>query len=262
MSEINSLKFIDLYHEKYFLESVDGFLEYSEFNGDFSNLFERYQKNINLLQLKPEHTYLEFGCGRGEVCIYHALLGGKATGIDYSADAINLANKKAESIGVNVEFIASSFADVHLHKNAYDRILASEFIEHISPDEGLKFVKIAYDALRPGGRLLIFTYPNTIQRKIGYPLIRLFKLLQGVSLPKKQADTTDEHYKYYHLNEQNYFNLKKLIVDSDFKIIEAGYDVGFENKKDGFLKIFARIIIKNTLLRHIFFTNLFVIAEK
>lgn len=261
MSEINSSNSVALYHEKYFLEAVDGFEEYSEFNGKFSSLFERYQKNLNLLHLAPHHKYLEFGCGRGELCMYHALRGGEATGIDYSADAINLAIKKAESIGVTVEFIVSSFADVKLEKNCYDRILASEFIEHISAEEGKKFTKIAYDALRPGGRILIFTHPNTIQRKIGYPLIRFFKFSQGVVLPKKQADTLDDHYRLYHLNEQNYFNLKKMMLAFDFKIIDIGYDMSFDNRS-GFIKKLILKIIRSTFLRHIFFTNLYVIAEK
>ena len=261
MDVINSSDSIDLYHEKYFLEAVDGFREYSNFNGEFARLFERYRKNIGLLGLLPEHDYLEFGCGRGEVCIYHALQGGKSTGIDYSVDAINLAIEKAKLLGASVDFVASSFADVKLEKNRYDRILASEFIEHISADEGRKFVKIAYEALRPGGRLLIFTHPNTIQRKIGYPLVRLFKAMQGVHLPKKQSDTLDDHYRLYHLNEQNYFELKKMMLAFDFKNVEIGYDVDF-GKKIGFFKNLVFKIIKNTLFRHVFLTNLYVIAEK
>lgn len=176
-------------------------------------------------------------------------------------DAINLAIKKAELIGVSVDFIASSFADVQLPENNYDRIIASEFIEHISAEEAREFVKIAYDLLRPGGRILIFTNPNTIQRRIGYPLIRIFRLLQGVSLPRQQADTLIDHYRLYHLNEQNYFNLKKLMVDSKFKVIDIGYDMSPEIG-GGFLEKLLLKIVGNTFLRHIFFTNLYVIAEK
>lgn len=261
MAEINSSDSIGLYHEKYFLEAVDGCREYSSFNGEFSQLFDRYQRNINLIKLMPEHKYLEFGCGRGEICIYHALQGGCATGVDYSADAINLAIKKAKLLGASADFFVSSFADFKPVENYYDRILASEFIEHISSVEGYRFLEIAYKSLRPGGRVLIFTHPNTIQRRFGYPLIRIFNLLQGVVLPKKQLDTLDEHYKLYHLNEQNYFKLKKLIHTFDFKKVEIGYDVNVD-EKNGFFKRSIFKIIKNTFFRHLFFTNLYVIAEK
>ncbi|WP_205204069.1 class I SAM-dependent methyltransferase [Azonexus hydrophilus] len=261
MSEINSSGSINLYNEKYFLEAVDGFREYSEFNGEFLSLFDRYQRNVNLMKLMPGHKYLEFGCGRGEICIYHALQGGTATGVDYSADAINLAIEKAKSLGAQVGFVVSSFADFKALENHYDRILASEFIEHISAAEGYKFVEIAYKSLRPGGRVLIFTHPNTIQRRFGYPLVRLFNRLQGVILPKKQSDTLDEHYRLYHLNEQNYFSLKKMINAFGFKYIEVGYDVDF-SKTNGFFKKLAFKIIKNTFLRHLFLTNLYVVAEK
>lgn len=261
MGKVSSSSSIGLYNKKYFLEAVDGFREYADFNGEFSGLFERYQRNVKLLKLMPENNYIEFGCGRGEICIYHALQGGSATGIDYSADAIDLAIKKAESVGAVVDFMASSFSDARLEKNYYDRILASEFIEHISAEEGRKFINIAYDVLRPGGRILIFTHPNTIQRKIGYPLVRFFKLLQGIYLPKKQADTLDDHYLNYHLNEQNYFKLKRLVVACGFKIVEAGYDVAF-SKENGLFKYFILKIIKGSFFKHIFFTNLYVVAEK
>lgn len=261
MAEINSSDSIDLYHEKYFLEAVDGYREYDDFKGDFSQLFDRYQRNINLIGLMPAHKYLEFGCGRGEICIYHALQGGCATGVDYSADAINLAIKKSKSLGASVDFVVSSFSDFKPVENYYDRILASEFIEHISSDEGYRFVEIAYKSLRPGGRILIFTYPNTIQRRLGYPLIRIFKLFHGVVLPRKQPDTLDEHYKLYHLNEQNYFKIKKLMHNFDFKKVDVGYDFHFDEKK-GFFKKTLFKIIKNTPFRHLFFMNLYVIAEK
>ncbi len=261
MNECNSSDTINLYNQNYFLNAVDGFEEYSKFNGEFSNLFERYQKNINLLDLSSNHNYLEFGCGRGEVCIYHALQGGESTGIDYSEDAINMAIDKARSIGVNVNFISSSFSDVNLKENSYDRILASEFIEHISAEEGLKFAKIAYKALRPGGKILIFTYPNTIQRKVGYPILRAIKFLQGITLPKMQPDTVDDHYRLYHLNEQNYFSLKKLLLAAEFKEIEAGYDFSL-SAETGFIKKMALKIIESTFLRHLFFKNLYAIAHK
>ena len=253
---------IQLYNETYFLSQVDGFSEYEEFSGIFDHLFERFQKNIKLMNLQTHHSYLEFGCGRGEICIYHALSGGVAVGVDYSNSAINIARKKAAKLNASVSFHETSFADFTLKENSYDRILASEFIEHISEDEGLAFLEIAHRALKPGGKLLIFTHPNTLQRRFGYPLIKIIKRIQGIKLPNKQEDENSEHYKMYHLNEQNYFTLKKSAEKTGFSNYKVNYDEDILDGKDFFLKKIIKIIILSTYLKHIFLRNLYLLAEK
>lgn len=259
--KITSKDTINLYHKEYFLEKVDGFLEYKEFSGKFEELFERYKQNIYLLDLNKNHKYLEYGCGRGEICIYHSLNGGKAVGIDYSKDAINLAIKKRDSLKLDTEFFVSSFADYETTDNSFDRILASEFIEHISIEEGELFFKMAYRALKPGGKLLIFTHPNTLQRRYGYLVQRIIFNLFGKHLPKKQPDTTSEHYKNYHLNEQNYFSLNIYGKKSGFTKFIIDYDC-HQYKKGQNMKNILRFFIKNTPLKHIFSTNLYLLAEK
>ena len=58
---------IEIYNSEYFLKNVDGCNEFAEFDGKFGSLFPRYQRNIELLHLQPNHNLLEIGCGRGEV---------------------------------------------------------------------------------------------------------------------------------------------------------------------------------------------------
>ena len=251
----------EIYDSNYFLEAVDGYKEFSDFDGGFNSLFDRYQRNIRLLGLNAGHNFLEIGCGRGEVCIFHALQGGKSTGVDYSFDAISLARKKAEFLGVNVEFLESSFDGLRESPKKYDRILASEFIEHISSQEGEDFFKIAFSLLKPGGRLLVFTMPNTLQRRYGYPLQRLWAALRCKRLPKEQEDTLSEHYTKYHMNEQNYFSLKKFAAESGFKKYTVGYD-GWEGSGRFGFRMLIRKFINRTFIRHIFFGNLYLLAEK
>jgi cyclopropane fatty-acyl-phospholipid synthase-like methyltransferase len=252
---------IDLYDSEYFLKSVDGHADFEKFDGSFESLFERYQKNIQLLDLQPAHVYLEIGCGRGEVCIYHSLNGGSAKGVDYSRDAIALAQSKAIELGAMATFCVSSFSELNMPDNTYDRILASEFIEHISLSEGADFLGRVYAMLKPEGKLLVYTMPNTLQRKYGYPLIRLYARLRGVILPEKQEDTISEHYLKYHLNEQNYFKLKKLAVAAGFKKFELCYDWSPTNQSTIFRR-FAWSAINLTPLKHIFLAHLVLLAEK
>jgi len=249
-----------IYNRNYFLESVDGYREFNIFNGSYDSLFDRYKKNISLLDLKPYHRFLEIGCGRGEICIYHSLSGGDATGVDYSKDAITLARMKAVELNANSKFIESSFSCL-TEDILYDRILASEFIEHISEEEGLDFFAKIRNMLNLNGKLLIYSYPNTLQRRYGYPILRFVSFLYGKYLPTKQPDTLSEHYMLYHLNEQNFFSLKKIALRAGFKKIYINYNCA-SSKKNNFTKNIAVGIIKNTPLRHIFLTGLYLIAEK
>jgi len=115
--------------------------------------------------------------------------------------------------------------------------------------------------LKPQGKLLVFTAPNTLQRRYGYPIQRILAALRGRYLPKQQLDTISEHYKLYHLNEQSYFSLRKFAKQAGFDKFEIGYDVD-EIVDRSKLKRMLRKVIQATPLRHIFMGNLYLLAEK
>jgi 2-polyprenyl-3-methyl-5-hydroxy-6-metoxy-1,4-benzoquinol methylase len=251
----------DIYSSDYFLKSVDGFEDFDVFDGRFSSLFFRYQRNVTLLGLAPEHSFLDIGCGRGEICMYHSLSGGKSAGIDFSGDAIQLAIKKAKSLQVQVDFKEDSFEYMSQLPNTFDRILASEFIEHISKDEAKRFFELAYFSLKTGGQLLVFTTPNTLQRKYGYPIVRFFSMLVGKNLPKQQPDTLSDHYKLFHLNEQNVFDLSNSAREAGFTSIEVGYDNPHHELKIWPIRILIKIL-GLIPIKHLFLTNLYLKVKK
>jgi len=249
-----------LYNEEYFLDAVDGHADFANFDGSFERLFDRYRRNVELLGVEPTHTLLEIGCGRGEICIYHAKRGGKAVGVDFSKDAIEIARHKARSLDVSPEFREASFDELSEKDGLFDRVLACEFIEHISAEEGDLFFRKLFSLLRPGGRALIYTFPNTLQRRYGYNLFRLYNLLRGTRLPRQQPDTTSEHYRLYHLNEQNHLTLKRAARRAGFSKARVGYDV--ELASGGFAKRLAFSIVKKTPLRHILFNHMYLVVER
>jgi len=141
---VKSTDVVSIYDDVYFKNSVDGCKEFQEFDGSFDTLFDRYKRNILLLDLNSNHRFLEVGCGRAEICTYHAMKGGEAKGVDFSGDAILLAREKARSLRVKVDFLQRSFEQIDDPDGQYDRILASEFIEHVSAEEGrLFFLKLS-----------------------------------------------------------------------------------------------------------------------
>jgi cyclopropane fatty-acyl-phospholipid synthase-like methyltransferase len=244
-----------LYTEDYFLTSATGHDEFINFEGKYEQLIDKFQMVISLLDLKPSDSMLDIGCGRGEMVIYHALSGGRATGADFSDEAIKLAESKAAQLNANCKFLISSFEKID-ETVKYDKIISIDFIEHISAGEGKVFYEKCLKLLNPGGKLLIYTFPNTIRRKHGYKLIRLFSILKGKPLPKQEPDTVSDHYKQYHLNEQSYFTLKNSAVNAGFSKAEVSY---FDpSVKESALKK----VLLNTPVRHIFMKGLTLIATK
>ncbi len=258
---MNSSDTQHLYTRDYFLRQVDGFKEFSSFAGKFEQLFERHQRNYLLLGLDPHHRFLDVGCGRGELVLAHAHAGGRATGIDFSADAVNLARQKAIDLGLACEFLVGSFAELPTNRT-FDRILASEFIEHVSAAEGQAFFNLAHRLLAPGGKLLVYTYPNRLQRKIGYPLSRwLVRISTGEKLPRIQPDAVGDHHRLYHLNEQSHESLRASARRAGFKRVRVFYDADRPPPRTLWGRVFAKFALRGPL-RHLFLTHIVCCAEK
>jgi cyclopropane fatty-acyl-phospholipid synthase-like methyltransferase len=244
-----------LYNESYFLNEATGYAEFSNFKGEYNQLIDKFKFVLKIIELTPSYTLLDIGCGRGELVIYHSLQGGDSSGIDYSADAIRLAEVKAKGLNAPCKFIKAAFQDI-AEDYKYDRITSLDFIEHISVRESKIFMNKCHNLLKDDGKLLIFTYPNTLRRKYGYKIIRYFSFVKGDPLPKKETDTLSEHYKEYHLNEQNCFTLRRLAREAGFKNCRILY---FDpTVKESFFKR----ILMHSPLRHFFLKGLTLVAEK
>jgi cyclopropane fatty-acyl-phospholipid synthase-like methyltransferase len=244
-----------LYTESYFMENATGHDEFKSFNGKFEKLIDKFRMVISYLDLNKSTRLLDIGCGRGELVIYHALNGGEATGVDFSDEAIKLAKSKASELNAGCKFQLSSFEKID-EEIKYDRIVSIDFIEHISVEEGKAFFKKCYNLLNPGGRLLVYTFPNTIRRRYGYKLIKALSIIKGKPMPKKEPDTISDHYKQYHLNEQNYFSLKRNAKNTGFCKVRVEYiDLSI---KESFLKS----VLIHTSFRHFFLKGLTLIADK
>jgi cyclopropane fatty-acyl-phospholipid synthase-like methyltransferase len=244
-----------LYTEEYFMGSATGHDEFRTFNGKYDQLLDKFQMVVEHLKLEKTDSFLDIGCGRGELVIYHAITGGKSTGVDFSEEAIKLATEKARELKANCSFIISSFETID-EFTKFDKIVSLDFIEHISVEEGKTFFAKCYNLLTPGGRLVMYTYPNTVRRRYGYKLIRALSIIKGKPMPKMEPDTVSDHYKQYHLNEQSYFSLKKSAENSGFKKVKVQYfDMSI---KDSYLKT----LLINTPFRHLFLKGLTLIADK
>jgi 2-polyprenyl-6-hydroxyphenyl methylase/3-demethylubiquinone-9 3-methyltransferase len=99
-------------------------------------------------------TALDVGCGAGLLAEPLARLGAKVTGLDASADLINVAQEHARSSGLTIEYRAGELAEL---EGQFDLITCMEVIEHVA-DPGT-FIGALARRLAPDGLLVVST-PN------------------------------------------------------------------------------------------------------
>jgi 2-polyprenyl-3-methyl-5-hydroxy-6-metoxy-1,4-benzoquinol methylase len=102
---------------------------------------------------------LDVGCGNGQNAALLARLGAEVTGIDVSAGAIRLAQRRAAAWGVRdrVQLICAPLETAALPAGAFDVVWGDAFLHHVL-DELPHVVSRLLAATRPGG-LLVFSEP-------------------------------------------------------------------------------------------------------
>lgn len=246
---LRSIDVRDIYHQEYFLQRVDGYDRFAQFDGTTKTLFERARRNLELLDIHPGEYFLDLGCGRGEVAIAAGFIGAIAVGCDFSHDAIVLAQQKMRSIeqnsgrNIRTSFMCAIATENMFRPNSFDKVLMSEFIEHVSPQERDVILRNVRRWLKPGGKVLIYTFPNRWSRYT-YPLMRWYvRIRNGVDMGERPDDTTHPDYTKYHLNEQSYFSLYFALRRAGFREVH----VWFDSHSSGRFSIIKRTFLYNLL---------------
>lgn len=100
-------------------------------------------------------SFLDVGCGTGQLVIEVAKRGIGAAGIDFAPDMIRLCEANRSQAQVKADFLCLSFFDMPVQDGRYDLISAQGFIEYISPHETDLFLSRCFSLLRKGGALVI-----------------------------------------------------------------------------------------------------------
>ena len=97
---------------------------------------------------------LDIACGAGQFLYYLENRGyTNYVGIDISAEQVDFARQWVTG-GVEVADVFEFLKD---KVNEYDLVVSNDFIEHMSKDHILQFLSLIYQALKPGGRVLLKT---------------------------------------------------------------------------------------------------------
>jgi ubiquinone/menaquinone biosynthesis C-methylase UbiE len=220
-----------VYTEDYYLSDCTGFENWKLSGGKV--LEPRLQRIVEELPSVNSKKVLDIGCGRGEMALYCAKQGAKSvTGIDYSKVAIKLANeaKKHYEKGIRdkVNFKVGDGKDLKFKDKSIDAVLLTEVLEHIYPDEQRVMFKEIHRVLKGDGFVFIHTAPskwfNDFTYKFWcYPISSVLVFLNNLITGNKYTNITKpveirtKSHKIMHVNEPDYFSLKKLIKDSGFE---------------------------------------------
>jgi SAM-dependent methyltransferase len=147
----------------------------------------RMAQPFGMACLKATDHVLDVGCGRGELVCEAARLGCEATGVDYSADAIELARQRAAGTAweKRCKFHHASITQDFPNEEQFDVIFALDVFEHIHREELRHLLTSVKKRLKRGGRFVFHTSPNRHYYTIAYRAVwALSRLLGKTDLPK------------------------------------------------------------------------------
>ena len=114
---------------------------------------------INLLDLHPPMKILDLACGFGRHANRLAALGYSVTGIDQSADFLDIARKHASEMGVDVNYLQADMRRIEIVEEFDSVIMMFTTFGYFSDDDNFRVLKNIARALKPGGTLG-FDIPN------------------------------------------------------------------------------------------------------
>lgn len=141
---------------------------YENYGADFQSAPERFDSSAaarwgraydhylrSWLPESKDARIVDVACGYGKLLYFFRERGYRQiAGVDISPDQVRRAREVVATVhqGDVLAFLAG-------HSAEFDLITALDLIEHLTKDEVLRFVHSCFEALRPGGRLILQT-PN------------------------------------------------------------------------------------------------------
>ena len=101
----------------------------------------------------PPGRALDLACGAGRNAVWLAERGWRVTAVDFSDVGLSMARELARARGVSVEWIEADVLTWTPAAGAYD--LVCVLYLQLPPDERRAVLRLAVDAVRPGGTLLV-----------------------------------------------------------------------------------------------------------
>lgn len=105
-------------------------------------------------------SVLDTGCGTGENALFLASRGQKVTGIDFLAEPITLAKRKAAERGLTATFLVMDALALKELPEVFDSAIDSGLFHVFGDEDRRRYVEGLASVLRPGGRLFLLCFSD------------------------------------------------------------------------------------------------------
>jgi len=183
-----------VYDEGYYRTACAGF---EAFEAD--GVDPLYPGMLAIAGFERGEVVVDIGTGRGELLRVALERGAaRAIGVEYSPDALELARSSGG------ELLLADARAIPLEDGLADLVTLLDVAEHLAPDELERTLAEAHRLLRPGGRLLVHTFPTRTYYEVTYRLLRLGRR----SWPRDPRN----HWEHQmHVNEQTARGLRRSL---------------------------------------------------
>jgi SAM-dependent methyltransferase len=116
------------------------------------------RQSLERLPIGPGASFLDAGCGLGELAIQVAeIVGptGRAVGIDVSEQMLRRARASAEAAGSRAEFASASVTSLPFADATFDIARSERVFQHLDDDERVVAARELLRVVRPGGAVQI-----------------------------------------------------------------------------------------------------------
>ncbi|WOC15130.1 class I SAM-dependent methyltransferase [Pseudochrobactrum sp. MP213Fo] len=126
------------------------------------------------LQIRPDDTLLDIGCGWGGLGLYFAeLLQADVTGVTLSHEQFQIANQRAQTRGLSTQarFILQDYRKLD---QQFDRISSVGMFEHVGVTHFAEFFEQVARLLKPNGTMLLHSIGRSDEPSVTNPFIRKY----------------------------------------------------------------------------------------
>lgn len=213
---------------------------------------------LHLLDIKKEEKLLDVGCEAGAMMVYTGMMGAEVYGVDICPESVEKANQYLAKYSLRGQAIIGDARKINFPDNHFDKVISSDFFEHMSAEDNIQVLKEIKRVVKPGGMIVIKT-PNLTYLKSS----RFFKMLKRLLQRKNPLSVVIPHTTgqgHQHIGLLTKRGLLKIVNAAGFLNFNFHYDVNSKIERANYS--FAEFLARNPFLRNIFTEELIILVRK